>query len=56
MSAEKTPSIMQRVVGEAKHLFVGWLTGVFRRKTTSVERNPLTSTTKALIANLMGMR
>jgi hypothetical protein len=52
----------QRATEETKPAFIAWLASMFRRKNmfrrkrTPVERNPLTSTTKALIANLMGMR
>ena len=46
----------QRATEETKPVFVAWLASVFRRKRTSVEGYPLTSTTKALIANLMAMR
>ena len=46
----------QRATEETRPAFIALLSRMFRRKRTPVERNPLTSTTKALIANLLGMR
>ena len=46
----------QRATEETKPAFIAWLANMFRRKRASVESYPLTSTTKALIANLMAMR
>ncbi|MGB3391359.1 MAG: hypothetical protein WBA88_25650 [Pseudaminobacter sp.] len=58
MSTQETPLAFaaQRATEETKPAFIAWLASMFRRKRTPVERNPLTSATKALIANLMAMR
>lgn len=56
MSVEETAFAAPPAVEETRPVLIASVAHMLGRKTAIVERNPLPSTTKALIANLMAMR